>query len=230
MSQQLSLSIQLRDDATFVNFTAADNAALLEQLQRGLVDPDEQFFYCWGNEGVGKSHLLQACCHAADQLGLSAVYIPLELTSELSPEMLEGLEHCDIICIDNISQVAGDADWEEALFHLYNRIREQQHTLIVTGNQSPTQLPIQLADLRSRLAWGLVYQVRPLSDADKLATLTARAKQRGFHMSQEVAEFLLKRVARDMKSLFTILDQLDQASLQQQRPITIPFVKSVLGV
>ncbi len=228
---QLFLNIQLRDDATFANFTAANNTVLVAQLQQVLSQQnDDHFFYLWGGTGVGKSHLLQACCHQAANSDYQIAYIPLRLANTLAPEMCEGLEHCQLICIDDIESIAGQIEWEHALFHLYNRIREKQHLLIVTSEQSPTQSAIQLADLRSRLAWGLVYQLHALNEEQKQQALINRARQRGLIITEDVSAFLLKRCSRDMTNLLAILDQLDKASLQQQRAITIPFVKNVLEI
>ncbi len=95
---------------------------------------------------------------------------------------------------------------------------------------APTYLNLHLPDLKSRLAWGLVLQLQPLSDEDKLETLQMRAIQRGFRLPVSVAQFILKRCTRTMHDLDNILDRLDQASLAHQRKITIPFVKTILDI
>lgn len=229
VGQQLTLSIQLRDEATFANFVAGDNAALLSQLSQLLTLPDERFFYLWGNAGAGKTHLLQACCHLATQHNLGSVYLSLA-DPVLSPDVLQGLEQLAVLGIDDIDVIANNAAWQEALFHLYNRVREGNAYLIIGANNSPPNLAITLADLRSRLAWGQVYQVKPLDDEKKIHALQLRAEQRGFKLSVEVASFLLNRCSRDMSNLYQILETLDAASLSEQRSLTIPFVKKTLAI
>ncbi|MBB70934.1 MAG: DnaA regulatory inactivator Hda [Legionellales bacterium] len=229
MQQQLTLSgLRLQDAATFANFYPGDNPQVVGFLQQCMTSELEQFVYLWGTAGSGRSHLLQACCHAANEQGLGAMYLPLAEVKNLSEAILEGIESMALIAIDDIDVIAGLHNWEEALFHLYNRLREAQCRLIVAGDQAPAHLPIQLADLRSRLSWGVTFQVQVLSDADKMAALQMRAKVRGMSLPEDVGQFLLRRCPRDTNELFTILDKLDHASLEAQRRLTIPFVKEVL--
>lgn len=156
-------------------------------------------------------------------------YIPLAQYITFSPEILDGLEYCDLVCLDDIDAVKGIAAWEEAIFYLFNRLYEKKRTcLLITGNLPPAQLGLSLPDLGSRLSWGQVYQLTELDDVDKLAALQLRARLRGFEISDEVGLFLLKRLDRDMRSLFTILEKLDIATITEKRKLTIPFVKEVL--
>ncbi|MGL5364634.1 MAG: DnaA regulatory inactivator Hda, partial [Plesiomonas shigelloides] len=141
------------------------------------------------------------------------------------------MEHLALVCIDNIELIAGDPEWELAIFDLYNRIREQGRTrLLIAGDQAPRQLNLTLPDLASRLDWGQIYKLYPLADEDKLQALQARARLRGFEMPEDVGRFLLKRLSRDMRTLFDTLDKLDHASIAAQRKLTIPFVKEILSL
>lgn len=229
MTYQLPLmGLQLRDDATFANFTIGENAAVLKQCQAMAVGGGEQYLYLWGQQGAGCSHLLQACCHRASEQGLPCAYFSLADVDELSPEMLEGLESLALLCLDDLEAIAAKQEWEHALFHLYNRMRDAGTKFIAAGPCGASQLPLQLPDLRSRLAWGLSYQVHELKDADKIATLQMRASNRGFDLPAEVANFLLTRCSRNMRDLADILNTLDEASLVSQRKLTIPFVKQTL--
>ncbi|MBI3562588.1 MAG: DnaA regulatory inactivator Hda [Gammaproteobacteria bacterium] len=220
--EQLPLGIRLDAATTFENFYPADNRDLVRVLQEGT----EPLLYLWGAAGTGKSHLLQAACHAAVQRGDSVMYLPLRGDESLTPAVLEGLDNADVVCIDDVDSIARQTQWEEELFHLFNRVRDQRGRLYVTAKVSPTALEIQLSDLASRLAWGLTFQLQTLTDAQKIAALQLRAQRRGLELSGEVAGYLLKQLPRDMHHLFAMLDRLDQASLQQQRRLTIPFVKN----
>ncbi|MFW1677103.1 DnaA regulatory inactivator Hda [Pontibacter sp. JAM-7] len=227
---QLPLHISLRDDARFANFCATGNELACNQLQQSASGEGETFLYLWGGLGCGCSHLLQASCHLAEPLGRSAAYLPLEELSALGPGVLEGMEHLDLVCIDHLQHVAGDPAWEEGLFHFFNRIREQGNTLLIAANAAPRQLAINLPDLASRLSWGVVFQLQPLADEDKLSVLQQRAAARGMTFSDDVARYLLHHASRDMKDLSLLIDQLDQASLSAKRKVTIPFVKEVTGL
>lgn len=225
---QLTLSVSLRDDATFANYFTLENTAVVEALRTTLKGQGESVIYLWGQSGTGRTHLLQALCHAGDDLEKTTAYIPLSDHVWLSPEMLEGMEHYDIICVDDIEAIAGNKAWEEALFHMYNRVRDARKHMVFAGSKPPALSAIQLPDLRSRLGWGLVYHLKPQSDEEKLAALKLRAKNRGMHLPYDVAQFLMNRYSRHMRDLFRALDKLDRASLVDQRRLTIPFVKEVL--
>ncbi len=232
--QQLSLGVSLKDDATFENFYApagSANAQVVAAVQAQLGPRGEPFIYVWGSSGVGLTHLLQASCHQAEKAGLAVQYLPLRDLVGFAPEaLLEGLETLDLICLDGLDAVAGKRDWEHALFALYNALRDSGGRLLLAAEQGPRELPLALADLRSRLQWGLVFQVQGLSDGDKQQALMQRASRRGMTLGEEVASYIIQRSPRDMNQLFCYLNRLDHASLSEQRKLTIPFVKKVLGL
>jgi DnaA family protein len=229
---QLPLGVRLRDDATFANYYPGANAAALGYVER-LCEAEagwtESLIYLWGGEGVGRSHLLQAACLRFEQRGEQAVYLPLAEVVEYGPELLDNLEQCELVCLDDLDAVAGRREWEEALFHLFNRLRDSGRRLLLAASTSPRELPVRLADLQSRLTLALVFQLHALSDEDKLRALQLRASRRGLHLSDEVGRFILTRGERSMSALFELLERLDQASLQAQRKLTIPFLKETLG-
>lgn len=229
---QLPLGVRLRDDATFANYYPGANAAALGYVER-LCEAEagwaESLIYLWGGEGVGRSHLLQAACLRFEQRGEQTVYLPLAEVVEYGPELLDNLEQCELVCLDDLDALAGRGEWEEALFHLFNRLRDSGRRLLLAASASPRELPVRLADLQSRLSLALVFQLHALSDEDKLRALQLRASRRGLHLSDEVGRFILTRGERSMSALFELLERLDQASLQAQRKLTIPFLKETLG-
>lgn len=230
MNKQLALAMQLNDEATLADFNWEDNALLKQQLTNTLTIKTERLLYLWGPKASGKSHVLQACCQAV-HASESAIYLPLTLLKEWGPNTLEGLEDQTLVCIDDVDAIAEDALWEEALFHLYNKIKDMEKTtLILSGSQAPANMPLALADLRSRLAGALVIQINELNDEEKINTLKLRAFKRGFDLSKQVSQFLLNRCSRNMHDLHQMLNRLDEASLAAQRKITIPFVKHVLNL
>ncbi len=229
---QLPLGVRLRDDATFANYYPGANAAALgyvERLCEAGAGWTDSLIYLWGAGGVGRSHLLQAACLRFEQRDEAAVYLPLAEVADYGPELLDNLEQCELVCLDDLDAVAGRADWEEALFHLFNRLRDAGKRLLLAAATSPRELGVQLPDLQSRLTLALVFQLQELADEDKLRALQLRASRRGLQMPDEVGRFILTRGARSMSALFELLEQLDQASLQAQRKLTIPFLKETLG-
>jgi DnaA family protein len=187
------------------------------------------FVYVWGKQGAGKSHLLSALCQLFGEHGKMASYLPFEEMMQLDPQILEDLEILDLLCVDDLNLIAGNPVWEESFFHCFNKIMEHGKQIVITANTAPLALPLVLPDLKSRMASGLIFEVQALSDVEKIAGLKLRAKLRGLELNDVVAQFLLHHYARDTKSLFATLEQLDKAALAAQRKLTIPFVKNVLG-
>ncbi len=224
MKNQLPLSFQAPESAAFDNYIAGDN----QQLIASLKNTREPLVFIWGEKGAGKTHLLQAIVSHYQVQEMNALYLPLQIDDDLSPEMLEGLEVMDLVCLDDVHKVVGHCQWEEALFHFFNRIRENQGRLILAADNSAVNLVINLPDLKSRLSWGLTYQIKALSDVDKIEALKLRAHQRGFAMTDEVAHYLLKWASRDMTGLVKLLNKLDYETLAEQRKLTIPFIKQYL--
>jgi DnaA family protein len=227
--QQLTLPVVIRDDARFANYHAGPNQQIVQSLQQQWTIRGEPFIYLWGASGVGCSHLLQAACHYAEDLGHHSVYLPLDELVEMGPGVLEAMEQLPLVALDNLQVIAGNDEWEEAIFHLFNRIRDRQSHLLIAANANPQHLEITLPDLASRLSWGMVYQVVALTDEEKVLALLLRAHRRGLNLTDDVARYILTRGPRDSQALFDLLGRLDQASLSAQRKLTIPFIKAEMG-
>ena len=200
--KQLALGISPPPQPTLENFVCGANAELLERLRelRSGNFP-ESIVYLWGDAGSGKSHLLRAC--GVPRAG-----------------MRDGLHIADDVQkLDEVSQIA--------LFNAINEARQSGGAVLAAGSAPPPRLPLR-EDLKSRLAWGLVYQVKPLTDGERAVFLRTEAERRGMRLADEVIWYLLTHVRRDLPSLAAILDELDRASLEKQRQITLPLVREAL--
>lgn len=228
--KQLTLSVGLKDTATFSNYFSQQNAELLSALKKIASGEGEKMIYFHGMGGLGRSHLSQACCHYANQFQLNTIYLPLANFLPYSPVIFEGLETLSLVCIDDFHVIAGRRDWEESFLYFYNRLLDSGGRLIITSKAAPKAISLILPDLASRLTAGVVYQLQALSDDEKLAVLIKRAALRGLLLSEEVARFILTHCPRHMTTLFAALETLDKASLANKRRPTIPFVKAVLEI
>jgi len=228
---QLALPIQLPDDETFSSFYSEGNEQLLATLRHTVEGDGEPFLYLWGNSGEGRSHLLHAVLSEVSTTGKSCSYLPLDMADLLSCEIFAGMEHLDLVCIDNIDAIMGMPNWEQAIFNFYNLWRDSgSGTLIVTSTHSPNSINCNLPDLLSRLQWGLTYRINSMSDDAKLNAIQLRAELRGLKLPMDVGRFLINRLSRDMRPLMKTLDKLDKASISAQRRLTIPFLKDVLKI
>lgn len=161
---------------------------------------------------------------AAGRCAESVIYLWGEAGSGRS-HLLRASAREGVVCADDVESL--DEAGQIALFNAINRARELGGTILAAGNAPPAQLALR-EDLKSRLAWGLVYQVKPLSDAEKALYLRAEAARRGLQVSDEVVWYLLSHVRRDLHTLTGLLERLDRASLEQGRPITMPLVREAL--
>ena len=226
--KQLALGVRLRADAVFESFAPGANGELLAALRSPGTEP----LWLWGASATGKTHLLQAVCAAlgaADTVAPgTAAYFPLTRSASLPPAALLGFENCRVLCVDDVDAVAGDLAWEEALFRLFNEAAELRTRLIFAARAAPRALDWILDDWRSRAAACVVYQLHDLDDAGRVRALGLRAAQRGLQLPAETSEYLLRRMPRDLRSLFEVLDRLDEASLIAQRRLTVPFIRDAL--
>lgn len=217
---QLLLDIAPVSQPTLANFVTGRNLELLSALRHALAgSSSERSFYLWGEAGSGRSHLLQACVRAALDMQRSAVYAQGSVPHMAS----EG--PAEVVAVDDVEQLDDAAQIE--LFDLYNRMRDSGGMLLVSGTQAPLHLALR-GDLRTRLGWGLVYQVHGLSDEEKVQALAQHAQSRGFALPPEVTQYLLRHGRRDLPSLMAALDALDEHSLRMHRAPSVPLLKEIL--
>ena len=225
MAVQLPIPFAFHDNQDFDAYYSGPNTQAVAALKDCAGGQGEHLIFLWGDHGSGKSHLLQASCQYARQ---GIFYLPLRDYWRQGPSLLEGLEQCPMVCVDDIHCIAGKNDWELEFFNFFNRQRDKGRRLVVSARFGPNKSNIQLADLTTRLAWGLTLQLHPLTDQDKQLALTLRAEQKGLALPANVAQFLLNHYPRDLPSLWILLEELDHETLSAQRKLTIPFVKSFM--
>jgi DnaA-homolog protein len=220
--KQLVLNISPAPPPSFTNFVVGQNdelTALLQAMAGGA--SGERFVYLWGVAGAGKSHLLGAFAAAANDRQ------QLRFDAKATVPEISHIRGDETVLFDDVHRLS--ATGQPALFHAYNRIRTGAGRLIASGSLPPPQLNL-LADLKSRLAWGLVLEVKPLSDEEKYAALSQHATERGFSLAPEVIRYILSHCERDLPSLMNLLAALDVYSLQNKRAITVPLLKEVIDL
>ena len=200
--KQLLLDIQPAPAPTLENFVPGRNAEALHSLYLAATGRAEvRFIYLWGAEGSGKSHLLVASALLAQQHGVNIIIAD------------------DVETLDNEAQIA--------LFNTYNHLRETGGTLVAAGEAAPMQMGLR-DDLATRLSWGLAYQLHPLSDEEKAQALRTHAEARGMKLPQEVLDYCLSHLRRDLPTLIATVDALDEWSLTSKRPVTLPLLRQIV--
>ncbi len=224
---QLPLGLEPGERFKFTTYVEGDNALAAGITRQCALGEGEKQIFLWAPAGLGKSHLLQACCHLAAKHQRAVCYLTSQQMLAQPVTMFDGLEQLQLVCLDDLDQWLQSPMWQEALFGLINRIRDSGNSLIMASSNSPEALDIELADLRSRLGWGPVFQLKALSDTEKYQAMKIRARESGLELPENVADYLLRRFPRDLNDLFERLSILDKAAMSMQRPITIPLIKTV---
>lgn len=218
--KQLLLDLPAQQPQTLESFVAGTNTELIELLQRLIQEKprglDERFVYLWGDAGAGKTHLLQA---------MATIDHAYFIASNAEASVFEYRADKSLYLIDDCHQLSPEA--QIAAFNLFNQIREQGGCMVTSGSVAPAALTLR-EDLRTRLGWGLIYQLHGLSDEQKIEALSQNAHARGLMLSPGVLPYLITHFARDMRSLSAIMDALDQYSLETKRPMTLPLLRELL--
>src|SRR5688500_3771426 len=212
--KQLALDFVTAAQPTLDNFVVGRNGEVLQRLATVVADGGgERFVYLWGATASGRTHLLTATLAALAARGARIAFCADDADLlALDPSSV------DAAAVDDVDRL--NAAGQGALFRLFNVLREHAGTLIAAGNAPPTRLMLR-ADVVTRLAWGLVYEVHALSDPEKAQALAAQAAARGFRLQPEAVQYLLTHARRDMRTLIATVDALDRYSLEAKRPVTL---------
>lgn len=225
---QLPLNIQLDDSATFNNYFVGNNNQLYHRLI-SLIERSSDFIFIWGTSDSGKTHLAQALCHQFDMSGKLTAYLPLN-NPDIKVEILDGMNHLDLVCLDQVNAVEGDPKWEESLFNLYNNLKNENKNLVIFSEHSPNHSLTQLADLKSRFSAMEIYKLQSLDSQQKLDFFKQRATNRGINISDDAVKFILSRKSRSISDLVTMLEQIDHSSIVLKRKVTIPLIKQIFNI
>ncbi|MCM5678017.1 DnaA regulatory inactivator Hda [Schlegelella sp. S2-27] len=219
--RQLPLGLGPDEPPGFDNFFAGPNAAVIDHL-RGLERQARPApVYLWGERGAGKTHLLRALVHEMQAPGGRVGWF-----DAAAPRNLEFDDTWRLLVLDDCQGY--DADQQQRAFALFVQATTQGLPIAAAGNAPPVDLPLR-DDLRTRLGWGHVFHLLPLSESDCRAVLRREADRRGIFLSDEVMSYLLTRFSRDLGSLMGLLNRLDRFALATHRAVTVPLLKQMLA-
>jgi len=232
---QLVLPVSFRKQDSLSTFVVADNEHLLSYIQ-GVIEhggettqASQRICVITAASGAGKSHLLLATCEQASLQGLSHQYLDMLQIVHMPTELLVGFINKDVVCIDNLQAIDAQDDWQRAVFDTINQFIESNGRLLAIATSLPlSSIQYTLPDLETRLVWGTNFTLNSLSDDDKHQALIRHMDALGITYSDDVVAYIINRTSRNMHELINTLGQLDKASLEKKRKITIPFVKSIL--
>ncbi len=228
MSIQFPLEFEFQANRGFNTFFPASNQKIVTQLQELILGTSEQQIFLYGETALGKSHLLQACCQFAHKKGMNSFYYPFDKKRLPVLSMLDGLDKVKLVCFDDLGEISGNLDWEQAFLNFLNQHLANNNHLIISSCLHPKDINTKLVDLQSSLNAGLILKLKPLEQDQIIEALIHKANYMGITISIKVAHFLVTHYASDMSSMWVLLEQLDKATLSAQRKLTIPFLKQIL--
>lgn len=228
--KQLALTVGLATANTFANYYInPENKIAVNTLRQLALGGAGPVVGIQASAGVGKSHLLQACCASVSDSAAAACFSMADLMQLPPAQVLENLDALQLIAIDDIDLAFGDRQWEEALFHFYNRLIDGGSSMLFSVSKPLKSYVDVLPDLLSRLTLALVFSLKPLDDEQLLAMLVMRARELGITVSDDVAAYVFKHCERTPAALISFLKQLDQLSLSARRKPSVPLVKTLLA-
>ncbi len=224
--KQIALDVGLSVGPTLANFFAGPNSAVRTHLAQWLEaqasarSPQPVPTYLWGPQGSGKTHLLRATREGLRSQGARAGWLDAGVLD--APEFDE---RWAAVLMDDVHRYTPAQ--QHTAFNWFVRAQTVQRPVLAAGALVPVDLPLR-DDLRTRLGWGHVFGLQLLNEPERRAVLRQAADARGVFLGDEVMDFMLTRFARDLGSLMELLELLDGYSLQTQRAITVPLIKSML--
>ncbi len=229
MPEQFPLHFEFLANQTFNDFFAGENQPIIDSLQQCVLGNGEQKIFIRGKSGQGKSHLLQACCHYAQQQEKLSFYFDLSRHSRHQPAILSGIDDYNVVCLDNVDTIVGDVKWEQALYTLMKSHYEKGHQLIISSRYLPNYLNVKTSGLKEHLNWGLILQLKTLVDTNNIDALIFKADAMGFEISPQAGRFLVIHYPAELHDLWHLLAEIDRASLAAKRKLTVPFLKQLFN-
>lgn len=208
------------------NFVASRDTPAMRALAELLSGGGERRLFLLAPQASGKSHLLQAACRDRAAAGHPVAYVPLREKARFAPDLLAGFSRLDLVCLDDVDAIAGEPEWERALFNLFNEIDANGGRLLIASRKRPAVF--ELRDLNSRLQSVLRVHLEAADDERRSRILSERASELGFVLPDEAVRYLLQHQARDLHSLMATLEGIDRYALACKRRVTLPLVLDFL--
>lgn len=225
---QIALPLSFDRQFSLENYFSEQGALIIANLKSLIDGSAESVIGLWGGPDSGKTHLINACAHFSRQQGVAFQLYEGSQLIQCDPEYFDILAGCDVLAVDNLDALCGRRFWEEKFCQLINRCKNGDLRLIFTLADKPQFLQCLLADFQSRLSWGLLLQLSAYGDSDIERIVRQRAKLLGFDLSKDVMTYLLTHYSRRLSTQIENLRLLDDASLSEQKKITIPLIKQTL--
>lgn len=213
---QIPFDIPLREAFEAEDYLVTkSNEAAVNWIDRW---PDWKNTHCtilYGMAGCGKTHLSHVWQHKS-----GAVPVVLE---DISLDNIPGN-----IILEDVTGFLGNSELQEKLFHLYNRLKENGSSLMLTADRHPKHWLLDLPDLRSRMLASMALEIGQPDDELLAAVIIKQFGDRQINVPMDVVTYLIPRIERSFAAARNIVIKIDNLALAQKRKITIPLIRNLL--
>ena len=229
---QLNLNIKLDDSVSLEKFIHCEsNKEALNFLKKSLEkDSVSNLFYIWGEEGVGKSYIMQALNKELISLNKKTLHLSLDDTRITSPEILKNLDSLEAILIEKLDKLEKTNDWETQLFNLVNEALNSETKIYLSSNIVSKDLEIELKDLKSRLSYFTAIEIPEITQDEKIDALRQSSARRGIELDEKTIDFILNHTSRSLSDLLRLINEIDLYSLKKKRKVTPYLIRELLKV
>lgn len=226
---QLPLPLFFDRRFSLQNYIALNAAYIHAQLTALFDETGESLLGLWGGSDSGKTHLLNACAHYARHCRITFHLYDAAQLADARADNFSELPAGSVVGVDNLDLLAGNRAWEEQFYQLINRVKVGELRFVFSLSRQPRDIGFRLPDLKSRLMWGLLIELKSPDDEQTADILRQRARLLGMMIGDEALGYLLSHFSRKLSDQMDMLYRLDFASMSSQRKITIPLIREVLS-
>ena len=229
---QLNLNIKLDDSVSLDKFIHCEsNKEALSFLKRSLEKESvSNLFFIWGEEGVGKSYIMQALNKELINLNKQTLHLSLGDSRITSPEILKNLDSLDAILIEKLDRLERTNDWEMQLFNLINEALNSQRKIYLSSNIVSKDLAIELKDLKSRLSYFTAIEIPEITQDEKIDAIYQSSERKGIELDKKTIDFILNHTSRSLSDLLRFINEIDLYSLKKKKKVTPYLIRELLKV
>jgi chromosomal replication initiator protein len=195
--------------------------------------------FIYGDSGLGKTHLLHAIGHYAQNLyhGVRVRYVSSEeFTNDFINMIRDGKQDgfrrryrdVDVLLVDDIQFLENKEGTQEEFFHTFNTLHNASKQIVISSDRAPKRLVTLEDRLRSRFEWGLLTDVQPPELETRIAILRKKAVQEGLNAPPEALEYIASRISTNIRELEGALIRVTAFASLNRQSVDLQLAEIVL--
>ena len=229
--KQLNLDVKLDEAINLNNFIICPSTEIILKASKDFISGSDatKTFFLWGKKGTGKNYLLHSINREFLEKKLHSAFISFDNSLLDDPLVLEGLEELDVIFIESMEQFPSETEWELALFNLINACLLSESRILISSKVTAKELETKLPDLKSRLLAFPAFELPEITEEEKFIAMKEAADRKGLMFEDNVLSYILTHTSRKLSDLLSLLNELDNYSLEKKRKVSIALVRELIS-